>query len=65
VNEDIKSSKCTQDLHRNGVYIFFPGHVTDNAMCGRQLLHDTFHPIPTARDESYFRAAIQQFADEG
>jgi hypothetical protein len=47
------------------VYIFFPGHVTDNAMCGRQFLHDTFHPIPTARDESYFRAAIQQFADEG
>ena len=46
------------------MYIFFPGHVTDNAVCVRQLLHDTFHPVPTARDESYLRAAIQQFADE-
>jgi hypothetical protein len=46
------------------VYIFFPGHVTDNAMCRWRLLHHRFHPVPTARDESYFRAAIQQFADE-
>jgi hypothetical protein len=47
------------------VYIFFSGYVADNAVCLRQLPYDMFHAVPTARDERYFRAAIQQFADEG
>jgi hypothetical protein len=47
------------------VYIFFPGYVTDNAVCFRQLLYDMLHAVPTARDERYLRAAIQQLADEG
>src|SRR5205814_8609849 len=60
-----KSSKRTHDLHRNGVYIFLPGHVADNAVCVRQLLHDTFHSVLATRDERDLRSAIQQFADEG
>jgi hypothetical protein len=46
------------------VYIFFPGYVADNAVCVRQLLSDLFHSVPTARDERYSCAAIQQLADE-
>jgi hypothetical protein len=46
------------------VYIFFPGHVADNAVCVRQLVSDSFHPVPMARDERYSCAAIQQLADE-
>jgi hypothetical protein len=64
-DENIKSSKRTHDLYRNGVYIFLPGHVTDNAACIRQLLHDPFHPVLAPRDERDLGTAIQEFADEG
>jgi hypothetical protein len=46
------------------VYIFFPGYVADNAMCVWQILSDLVHSVPTARDEGYSCAAIQQLADK-